>query len=128
MQAIEKPVSKTAHLAKDQAGCPKAEQTEVDAGEVLDIEINAPSGDEFQVSYPFISLDSVGFVVLFFFFPLLKLFQCFGISSLEGGSDREVKLDLLSLSSSLFVCALTKLVLTACLVEGNAPLLSPWQN
>lgn len=69
VQAIAKPylVCKTPHLAEDQARCPKEEQTEVDPGEVLDIEINAPSGDEFQVSYPFISLDSIGFVVLFFF-------------------------------------------------------------
>ncbi|XP_048020274.1 uncharacterized protein LOC125251328 [Megalobrama amblycephala] len=51
VQAIAKPylVCKTPHLAEDQARCPKEEQTEVDPGEVLDIEINAPSGDEFQV-------------------------------------------------------------------------------
>ncbi len=62
LQVIAKPylVCETPHLAEDQARCPKGE---VDPGEVLDIEINAPSGDEFQVSYPFISLDSIGFVV-----------------------------------------------------------------
>lgn len=51
VQVITKPylVCKTPHLAEDQARCPKEEQTEVDPGEVLDIEINAPSGDEFQV-------------------------------------------------------------------------------
>ncbi|KAK9979357.1 hypothetical protein ABG768_012788 [Culter alburnus] len=51
VQAIAKPylVCKTPHLAEDQARCPKEEKTEVDPGEVLDIEINAPSGDEFQV-------------------------------------------------------------------------------
>lgn len=118
---------RTSHLAKDQATCAEEERTkiEVDPAEVLDIEINAPSGDEFQVSSRFICLDSIGD------FFLRKLFPCFGIRSLEGAdraSDREVKLDLLSLSSSLFVCVLTKLVLTACLVEGNAPLLSLWQN
>lgn len=67
LQAIAKPflVCRTSHLAKDQATCVKEERTEieVDAGEVLDIEINAPSGDEFQVSFPFICLDSIGFVV-----------------------------------------------------------------
>lgn len=66
LQAIAKPylVCETPHLAEDQARCPKEEvEVEVDPGEVLDIEINAPSGDEFQVSYPFISLDSIGFVV-----------------------------------------------------------------
>ncbi|KAK2900930.1 hypothetical protein Q8A67_009045 [Cirrhinus molitorella] len=49
LQAIAKPylVSDTPHLAEDQARCPK-EEVEVDPGEVLDIEINAPSGDEFQ--------------------------------------------------------------------------------
>jgi len=132
VQAIAKPylVCETPHLAEDQTICPKEEQTEVDPGEVLDIEINAPSGDEFQVSYPFISLDSIGLSFFFFFsFPSLSSFGALELSPLrEGGSDREVKLDLLSLSTSLFVCALTKLVLTACLVEGNAPLLSPWQN
>jgi len=69
VQAIAKPylVCETPHLAEDQTICPKEEQTEVDPGEVLDIEINAPSGDEFQVSYPFISLDSIG--LSFFFSP-----------------------------------------------------------
>ncbi|XP_043079988.1 RNA-binding protein 33 [Puntigrus tetrazona] len=49
LQAIAKPylVCETPHLAEDQARCPK-EDLEVDPGEVLDIEINAPSGDEFQ--------------------------------------------------------------------------------
>ncbi|XP_016338313.1 uncharacterized protein LOC107686025 isoform X9 [Sinocyclocheilus anshuiensis] len=49
LQAIAKPylVCETPHLAEDQARCPK-EEVEVDPGEVLDIEINAPSGDEFQ--------------------------------------------------------------------------------
>ncbi|XP_068070169.1 uncharacterized protein rbm33b isoform X6 [Danio rerio] len=49
-QAIALPhvVCETSHPAKDQAICPKEEHTEVDHGEVLDIEINAPSGDEFQ--------------------------------------------------------------------------------
>lgn len=49
-QAIALPyvVCETSHPAKDQARCPKEEHTEVDHGEVLDIEINAPSGDEFQ--------------------------------------------------------------------------------
>ena len=41
------------------------------------------------------------------------------------GSEGEVKLDLLSLPGSLFVRALTKLVLTACLVGGKAPLSTP---
>ncbi|KAG1969858.1 RNA-binding protein 33 [Pimephales promelas] len=52
VQAIAKPylVCETPHLAEDQTICPKEEQTEVDPGEVLDIEINAPSGDEFQVA------------------------------------------------------------------------------
>ncbi|CAM4591941.1 unnamed protein product [Leuciscus chuanchicus] len=51
MQTIAKPylVCETTHLAEDQTTCPKEEQREVDPGEVLDIEINAPSGDEFQV-------------------------------------------------------------------------------
>ncbi|KAK7163126.1 hypothetical protein R3I93_007234 [Phoxinus phoxinus] len=51
VQAIAKPylVCETPHLAEDQTICPKQEQTEVDPAEVLDIEINAPSGDEFQV-------------------------------------------------------------------------------
>ncbi|XP_058615549.1 uncharacterized protein rbm33b isoform X6 [Onychostoma macrolepis] len=49
LQAIAKPylVCETPHLAEDQARCTK-EEVEVDPGEVLDIEINAPSGDEFQ--------------------------------------------------------------------------------
>ncbi|XP_042574308.1 uncharacterized protein LOC109105917 isoform X2 [Cyprinus carpio] len=49
LQATAKPylVCGTPHLAEDQARCPK-EEVEVDPGEVLDIEINAPSGDEFQ--------------------------------------------------------------------------------
>ncbi|XP_042630455.1 uncharacterized protein LOC109111682 isoform X2 [Cyprinus carpio] len=49
LQAIAKPylVCKTPHLAEDQGRCPK-EEVEVDPGEVLDIEINAPSGDEFH--------------------------------------------------------------------------------
>ncbi|XP_056321184.1 uncharacterized protein LOC130234882 [Danio aesculapii] len=49
-EAIELPyvVCETSHRAEDQARCPKEEHTEVDHGEVLDIEINAPSGDEFQ--------------------------------------------------------------------------------
>ncbi|XP_050952341.1 uncharacterized protein rbm33b isoform X4 [Labeo rohita] len=49
LQVTAKPylVSETPHLAEDQARCPK-EEVEVDPGEVLDIEINAPSGDEFQ--------------------------------------------------------------------------------
>jgi len=89
VQAIAKPylVCETPHLAEDQTICPKEEQTEVDPGEVLDIEINAPSGDEFQVSYPFISLDSIGLSFFFFLLPLLKLFRCFGIVSLEGGRE-----------------------------------------
>ncbi|XP_077085631.1 uncharacterized protein rbm33b isoform X2 [Siphateles boraxobius] len=51
VQAITKPylVCETPHLAENQTICLKEEQTEVDPGEVLDIEINAPSGDEFQV-------------------------------------------------------------------------------
>ncbi|KAA0719267.1 hypothetical protein E1301_Tti006643 [Triplophysa tibetana] len=52
LQAIAKPllVCRTSHLAKDQATCAEEERTEieVDPAEVLDIEINAPSGDEFQ--------------------------------------------------------------------------------
>ncbi|XP_052403952.1 uncharacterized protein rbm33b isoform X3 [Carassius gibelio] len=49
LQVIAKPhlVCETPHLAEVQATCPK-EEVEVDPGEVLDIEINAPSGDEFQ--------------------------------------------------------------------------------
>lgn len=51
-QAIAKPflVCRTSHFVKEQATCAEEEQTEikVDPGEVLDIEINAPSGDEFQ--------------------------------------------------------------------------------
>lgn len=67
LKATAKPllVCRTSHLSKDQAALAEEEQTkiEVDPGEVLDIEINAPSGDEFQVSSPFICLDSIGFVV-----------------------------------------------------------------
>ncbi|XP_055058006.2 uncharacterized protein rbm33b isoform X1 [Misgurnus anguillicaudatus] len=51
-QAIAKPflVCGTSHLVKEHATCAEEEQTKikVDPGEVLDIEINAPSGDEFQ--------------------------------------------------------------------------------
>lgn len=56
---------RTSHLVKEQATCAEEAQTkiEVDPGEVLDIEINAPSGDEFQVSSPFICFDGIGFVV-----------------------------------------------------------------
>ncbi|XP_056599765.1 uncharacterized protein rbm33b isoform X2 [Triplophysa dalaica] len=46
----ENETMRTSHLAKDQATCAEEERTEieVDPDEVLDIEINAPSGDEFQ--------------------------------------------------------------------------------
>lgn len=88
VQAIAKPylVCKTPNLAEDQARCPKEEQTEVDPGEVLDIEINAPSGDEFKGSYPLISSDSIGFVVLFFFsFPSLSSFGALESAPLREG-------------------------------------------
>lgn len=57
----------------------------MDPGEVLDIEINAPSGDEFHVSYPFISLDSIGFVIRYFFFFCSLSFRALELAPLREG-------------------------------------------
>lgn len=86
--------------------------------------INDP--DEFQVSPPSISSDNIVLVCV-----CVCIRVCVGRPALWNqfpwgtkglGSEGEVKLDLLSLPGSLFVRALTKLVLTACLVGGKAPL------
>lgn len=122
------------HHAEEPRRCTGEQQQsgeKADHGEVFDIPINGT--DEFQVSPPSISSDNIVFVcvcvhVCVYVCVLVgrpALWNQFPWGTKGLGSEGEVKLDLLSLPGSLFVRALTKLVLTACLVDGKAPLSTP---
>lgn len=121
------------HHAEEPRRCTGEQQQQPEArkqdhGEVFDIPINGP--DEFQVSPPSISSDNIVFVCVCVHVCVCvwvgrpALWNQFPWGTKGLGSEGEVKLDLLSLPGSLFVRALTKLVLTACLVGGKAPLSS----